>query len=164
MNDIKRIVEVGTLSGYSALCMAQAIPVDGEVYTIEKNREHAQIARQHFAKHPDRKITLLEGDGIDELQKLASKGEKFDMIFIDADKSGYCNYLDWAEEHIRPKGLIVADNTLLFDTVYLNSPPSNVSQKSWAVMKEFNQRTANPDKYYSIMIPTAEGLTVAIKK
>ncbi|MBQ4875218.1 MAG: O-methyltransferase [Rickettsiaceae bacterium H1] len=164
MNSIKNIVEIGTLAGYSTLWMAKAIPKTGKIYTIEKNTEHAQIAKRNFAKHEEgSKITLLEGEGLIQLNQLI-KLAPFDMIFIDANKDGYCNYLNWAEQNIKTKGLVVADNTLLFNTVFLEKPTNNISLKSWAIMKKFNKRISDKTKYDSIMLPTTEGLTVTIKK
>ncbi|MCM1002422.1 O-methyltransferase, partial [Wolbachia pipientis] len=72
-------------------------------------------------------------------------------------------YLDWAELYIKQDGLIVADNTLLFNTVFLESPPKEVSEKSWQAMREFNRRLSDEEKYYSMLIPTDEGMTVALK-
>jgi hypothetical protein len=83
--------------------------------------------------------------------------------FIDADKGGYPKYLDWAELYIKRDGLIVADNTLLFNTVFLESPPKEVSEKSWHAMREFNRRLSDEEKYYSMLIPTDERMTVALK-
>ncbi len=161
MNHIKNIVEIGTMVGYSSAWMASAIPEDGLIHTIEKSAENAAIARNNFKNAGlENKITLLEGDAIDILKGL---NMEYDMVFIDANKSAYCHYLDWAEEHVKKGGLIVADNTLLFDSVYLDNPPDGINRKSWTTMKNFNKRIADPSKYCSIMIPTKEGLTVGIK-
>ncbi|XGA08389.1 MAG: O-methyltransferase [Wolbachia endosymbiont of Xenopsylla cheopis] len=163
MNNIKTIVEIGTLYGYSSILMARALLSDGHIYTIEKNNEYADIAAQNFADFKvDDKITLMRGNGLDQLKKLEAHSP-FDMIFIDADKASYTDYLDWAELHIRQRGLIVADNTLLFDTIYLKSSPKWLSEKSWHNIKDFNARLANKSKYYSMLIPTKEGMTVALK-
>lgn len=163
INKIKSIVEVGTLYGYSSICMAKALPEDGHVYTIENNPEHLRIAKKNFsAFNLNNKITLIEGDALEKLNELSTKAP-FDMIFIDADKGGYPKYLDWAELYIKQEGLIVADNTLLFNTVFLESPTEEVSKKSWHAMREFNNRLSDGNKYHSILIPTDEGMTVALK-
>ena len=165
MNSIRNVVEVGTLAGYSTLWMAKAIPDDGIIYTIEKDEEHAMLAEQNFSEYQRRNVTLLKGDGLIELNKLSKTYQgQFDMIFIDANKAGYCDYLNWAEDNIKKNGLIIADNTLLFDTVFLEKPTRNVSLKSWRVMKKFNKRISDVEKYNSIILPTAEGLAVTIKK
>ncbi|APR98312.1 O-methyltransferase [Wolbachia endosymbiont of Folsomia candida] len=163
INKVKNIVEVGTLYGYSSICMAKALPDDGHVYTIENNPEHSEIARKNFsAFNLNNKITLIEGDALEKLNEL-SINAPFDMMFIDAEKGGYPKYLDWAELYVKQDGLIVADNTLLFNTVFLESPTEEVSKKSWHAMREFNNRLSDENKYHSILIPTDEGMTVALK-
>jgi predicted O-methyltransferase YrrM len=143
--------------------MAKALPEYGHIYTIENNPEHLSIAKKNFsAFNLDNKITLVEGDALEKLNELSAKAP-FDMMFIDADKGGYPKYLDWAELYIKRDGLIVADNTLLFNTVFLESPPKGVLEKSWHAMREFNRRLSDEEKYYSILIPTDEGMTVALK-
>lgn len=158
-----RIVEVGTLAGYSALWMARALPRGGQLYTIDKDQEHVRLARDFFARSEvgDR-IISLEGDAKQVLQRLNDKGP-FDMVFIDADKNSYNDYLDWAEAHVRKGGLIVADNTLLFGSVYLESPPEGIAPGTWRGMRRFNERLADTQRYMSVMVPTEEGLTVAVK-
>ncbi|QKX02714.1 O-methyltransferase [Wolbachia endosymbiont of Litomosoides sigmodontis] len=163
IHKVKSIVEIGTLYGYSSICMAKALPEFGHIYTIENNPEHFKIAKKNFsAFNLDNKITLIVGNALEKLAELSAKSP-YDMIFIDADKDGYPKYLDWAESYIRQDGLIVADNTLLFNTVFLESPPKEVSEKSWCAMREFNYRLSDEEKYYSILIPTDEGMTVALK-
>ncbi len=160
---IKSIVEIGTLYGYSSICMAKALLEDGHIYTIENNPQYSRIAKKNFsAFNLSDKITLIEGNALEKLSELSAKAP-FDMIFIDADKGGYPKYLDWAESYIKQDGLIVADNTLLFNTVFLESPPKEVSEKSWHAMREFNNRLSDEKKYFSILIPTDEGMTVALK-
>lgn len=159
---IKSIVEIGTLYGYSSICMAKALLKDGHIYTIENNPQHSRIAKNFSAFNLSDKITLIEGDALEKINELSAKAP-FDMIFIDADKSSYPKYLDWAESYIKQDGLIVADNTLLFNTVFLESPPKEVSEKSWHAMREFNNRLSDEKKYFSILIPTDEGMTVALK-
>ncbi len=160
---IKSIVEIGTLYGYSSICMAKALLEDGHIYTIENNPQYSRIAKKNFsAFNLSDKITLIEGNALEKLSELSAKAP-FDMIFIDADKGGYPKYLDWAESYIKQDGLIVADNSLLFNTVFLESPPKEVSEKSWHAMREFNNRLSDEKKYFSILIPTDEGMTVALK-
>lgn len=163
IHKIKSIVEIGTLYGYSSICMAKALLEDGHIYTIENHPQHLRIAKKNFsAFNLSDKITLIEGNALEKLNELSVKAP-FDMIFIDADKSSYPKYLDWAESYIKQDGLIVADNTLLFNTVFLESPTKEVSEKSWHAMREFNDRLSDEKKYFSILIPTDEGMTVALK-
>lgn len=162
MHRVKSIVEIGTLAGYSAIWMARALPADGKLFTIEKNPEHAAMARHFFGQSEvNNRITLLEGDAHTQLKSLAAKAP-FDMVFIDADKESYNAYLDWAEKNVRAGGLIIADNTLLFDTVALDAPPADMPRATWEGMRRFNDRLADTRKYLSTMVPTDDGLTVAI--
>lgn len=161
LRGIKTVVEIGTLAGYSTLWMARALPDDGHVYTINKEPEHIALAKGFFARSEvAHKITMLEGDAHDVLKTLTGS---YDMVFVDADKIGYPDYLDWAEKHIRKGGLIVGDNTLLFGAMGADAPPAGVAPKTWQAMRSFNARLADPKRYQSMLIPTAEGMTVAMK-
>ncbi len=163
LHGVKSVVEVGTLAGYSAIWMARALPEDGHLYAINKEPEHVALADGFFARSDvGHKITQLQGDAHDALPTLDAKGP-FDMIFIDADKISYPDYLDWAEKNIKKGGLIVGDNTFLFDTVWLDAPPPNEAPATWAAMRSFNERLADPKKYFSAIIPTLDGMTVALK-
>ena len=102
------------------------------------------------------------GDALDVLPQLSKEGP-FDMVFIDADKLNYLRYLDWAEENVRKGGLIVGDNTFLFDAVWRDDPVDRVRQTARDAMRDFNRRLADPQKYCGILLPTQEGMTVALK-
>lgn len=161
---VKKIVEIGSLCGYSALWMAEALPADGVLHTIEKSPEHAALIRQTTAH--DSRIFLHEGDAKTVLSSLSAQAP-FDMVFIDADKSAYPFYLEWAEKNLRSGGLIIGDNTLLFGHVWSDTPPQGdrtPSKSAWQAMRQFNQQLADSDRFESVLIPTAEGLTVAIKR
>ena len=166
MNNVKTIVEIGTLAGYSTIWMARALPEDGHIYTINRDEKHIKMAKNNFAKcECGEKITMLEGDAHKMLPMLV--GKEIDMIFIDADKISYNDYLDFAEENLRVGGLIIADNVLLGGSVADNSPPSNhrvAAPTTWNNMRRFNERLADKSKYNSTIIPTSDGLTVAIKR
>lgn len=163
LHGVRSIVEIGTLAGYSAIWMARALPEDGHLYTINMDPEHIAMAAHFFDQSEVKnRITMLEGDAHDVLPQLSGKAP-FDMVFIDADKISYNDYLDWAEEHVRKGGLIVADNTLLFGSMGLAAPPPEVTPASWHAMHLFNERLAAPSKYFSLLLPTQEGLTVAVK-
>ncbi len=164
LNNVRNVVEVGCFMGYSAMWMARALPEDGKLYTIEHNAENAAKAKTQFeASEQKHKIHLKEGKAQEILPTLESEAP-FDMIFIDADKGGYADYLTWAEKNIRKGGLIIGDNTLLFGNVYADEPDLNrVTKKAYNSMREFNARLADENKYQSILIPTEEGMTVAIK-
>lgn len=158
----RKIVEVGTLFGYSALAMAKVLPEDGMLWTLEKADENAAISSAHFQKFAaGKKIRLLHGDAGEKLSSIEGEGP-FDLVFIDADKSNYPKYLTWAEKNVRQGGYIVGDNTFLWGGVW--DEPTREMSASWiAAMKEFNLRLSDPSKYNSTLIPTKEGMTIAQK-
>ncbi len=163
LHGAKKLVEIGTLAGYSTLWIAAALPEDGHIYTIDKEPEHISMAAHFFDQSPlKEKITQLAGDAHDVLPQLAAEGP-FDLVFIDADKLSYNDYLDWAETNVRKGGMIIADNTLLFGSMGLEAPPPHVAPATWHAMQLFNERLADPQRYFSTLIPTQEGLTVAVK-
>lgn len=157
----EKILEIGTFYGYSTLWMAMANP-NCKIYTIEKDKDNAAIARKNFSKsNYKNQIELIEGDAItklDELNELAP----FDFIFIDANKSKYINYFKWAESNLKIGGIIAIDNTLLAGAVYKKEfmqPKYKLASK----MRMFNEYVANNDNFSSIIIPTEEGMTLAFK-
>lgn len=163
----KHVVEIGALGGYSAIWMARALPVGGHLHTIEHDLEHAALA-QKFINRSDvkDKITLWEGEAATMLPRIAEILPQVDAVFIDADKISYPKYLDWAVAHLKPGGLLLADNTLLFGTVHADAPPESghVRPSTWEAMREFNARLADPAHFDAVMLPTREGLSVAIRK
>jgi predicted O-methyltransferase YrrM len=161
----KKFVEIGTLTGVSALWIAEALPAGGELWTLEKDEKHAQFAKEIFAKYhhhkPGKKIHLIEGDAkltLKSIQELAP----FDGIFIDGNKAAYGIYLDWAEKNLKKGALILADNIFLGGAVVTGNK-AVFSKKQIEVMKSFNERLADPKRYFSAVIPTGEGLFAAIK-
>jgi predicted O-methyltransferase YrrM len=154
----KKVLEIGTFNGYSALWMADALPEGGEVVTLEYDAPRAAIARENTAHEP--KIRIVAGDALETLPKLRGP---FDMAFIDADKIHYLEYLDAVEKLIRKGGLIVADNTFLFDAVWQDGPVDRVRETARAAMRALNKRLADPAKYTGAMLPTEQGMTVAVK-
>lgn len=163
LHGVTNVVEIGTLGGYSSIWMARVLPPHGRVITLEKDPVHAMMAREFIAQSEvNDRISLLEGDAHQLLPMIAPQSP-FDMVFIDADKISYPDYLDWAEKNIRQGGLIVADNTLLFGAACQNSPPKGVAPATWNAMRQFNARLADRRRYLSTMIATREGLTVALK-
>lgn len=110
LGQVRNILELGTFTGYSALIMAEQIPADGKVLTIDINPHTTKIAQEYWDQSEHgKKIQLILKPGMDAL---ATLNEKFDLVFIDADKNNYSNYLNWAIEHLSPRGMIITDNTL----------------------------------------------------
>ena len=105
-----RIVEIGTLAGYSGTWLARALPEDGMLYTLEVSSLHARVARASFARGGlTARVQLLEGPALESLQTVSAQAP-FDLIFIDADKEGYPQYLAWALEYLRVGGVIASHN------------------------------------------------------
>lgn len=105
----KRILEVGTLGGYSSLWLARGMAAGGEVITLEADPKHAEVARKNLAPHPN--ITLIEGDALQTLPTLA-EGAPFDLVFIDADKRSTPDYYTWARKLTRKGSMIIVDNVI----------------------------------------------------
>jgi predicted O-methyltransferase YrrM len=160
LGNYKKILEIGTFYGYSTIWLARIVG-NGKIYTIEKDSESVEKAKENF-KLADlqEKIEIIEGRAEDILPKL---DEDFDMVFIDAEKIRYLEYLDWADKHIIKNGLIVADNTLLSGAVYSEELPFKIRKNTRRIIKEFNERIADKNKYLSIMLPAEDGFTIAVK-
>ena len=151
----KRIVEVGTLVGYSAITMARAMPDDGHVWTIEYEPSHAEVARANIeAAGLSSKITVVVGAGIDMLPTLEKHGP-FDLVFIDADKANYDRYGAWAVDHLHAGGLVIGDNAYLFGHLVDDTDEARA-------MRTFHEHVAATCD--SVCIPTPDGLVVGIKR
>ena len=166
LGNIKNILEIGTLYGYSTIWFARGINNNGKIITIEKEPENAKIARENFNKlenNLSNNIEIINGDANEVLEKLVQKQLVFDMVFIDADKSSYPNYLNFTDKLLKKGGLIVADNTFLSGAVYNDYLTDRIRFKAQKNMRLFNKMLADKTKYQSIMINTDEGLNIAIK-
>lgn len=160
----KKIVEIGTLCGYSTVCLSRAIPNDGKIYTCERSEHHAAVASDIFKQLGlEHKIELLYGDALTTLPSLSQKGP-FDFIFIDADKDNYPNYFDWAVDNLREGGLLVADNVFVFDHIADSPLPEGRLGELVQAMKIFNMKCATDPRLMCTFLPTGEGLMVAVKK
>ncbi len=161
---VKKVVEIGTLYGYSTLMIARALPEDGEIFTLDINKKRQEKAKALIQKDPVfRKINFLLGPALESLKKLESKAP-FDMVFIDADKNSYLDYLHWSNKYLTPGGLLSADNTFLFGAVY-GEARSEQDEKALKTMLAFNREVADSGFYTTTtLIPTEEGLTIGIRK
>lgn len=155
--NIKKVVEIGTQYGFSTYKMLQVLPSDGQVISIEKSPEHHKKAK---ALNSDPRVQFILGDATEILPSLVGE---FDLIFIDANKNGYLQYLDWAMEHVKKGGLIVGDNTFLFGQVFNSVPSPETPTKMWQTMREFNNKLFSSSLFKACIIPTQEGLTVGYK-
>ncbi len=114
LRSARTILEIGTLGGYSTIWLARALPVDGWLVTLELDPRHAEVARANIARAGlDERVEVRVGPASESLARLADHGDgRFDLVFIDADKEGYPDYLGWALRLTRPGSLIVADNVV----------------------------------------------------
>ncbi|GAA2311703.1 O-methyltransferase [Streptomyces kunmingensis] len=109
----RRILEIGTLGGYSTIWLARALPADGSLITLEYSPRHAEVARANIARAGlDKVVEIRVGAALDSLPQVADEGHVFDLVFIDADKVNNPNYLDWAVRLTRPGSVIVVDNVV----------------------------------------------------
>lgn len=153
-------IEVGTFTGYSALCVARALPPDGRLLCCDVNERWTAIARRYWERAGVAgKITLKLGPGMDTLRALPET-IRFDFAFIDADKANYRNYYEECLKRMRPDGLILIDNVLWSGKVI---DPGDSSDNTRAI-REFNDFVARDDRVEAVMIPLADGLTIARKK
>ena len=136
LRNAKKILEIGTLGGYSTIWMARALPDDGTLTTLEVDQKHADVARQNFENCGlSAKINMRLGKAIDILPQLEKEGAgPFDMIFIDADKPPYTEYFQWALKLSKPGTLIIADNVIREGKVLLDESPDEMV----AGVKRFN--------------------------
>lgn len=163
MSGAKKVVEIGSLAGYSGVCIARALPPDGQLHMIELHEKNAQACRETIAQNNlSERVTVHQGDALKCLPELQKLGP-FDLIFIDADKANYPQYLDWAEKHLRVGGSVVADNTFAWGLVLQNEFDTEAQRNDATGIKVFNQRVASSAHWRATILPTGEGLTIAVK-
>jgi caffeoyl-CoA O-methyltransferase len=153
----RQVLEVGTLGGYSAIWMARALPPDGHLLSLELEQAHAEFARRYVdrAGLSDR-IEIRVGRALDVLPSL--DGRQFDVMFLDADKEPLPTYFEWGLRLVRPGGLIIADNALWGGRVF----DQEVSDPQTAGVRELNRRMASDSRVLSILVPTHDGVAVAV--
>ena len=160
----KHILELGTFTGYSALCLAEGLAEDGRLITIEHNDEMEEAIRRNLALSPlGEKIHLVIGDAKEWLgevrgERLKVKGEElFDLVFIDADKKEYCDYLDLVLPLMNAGGWILADNTLWDGHIV---DPAYYKDKQTVALRAFNEKVAKDERLEKVILPLRDGLTV----
>lgn len=155
----KRILEIGTYTGYATLCLAEGAPNDAEIHTLEVNDELEDFIMKHLHKSKlEDKIHLHIGDALEIIPTL---NETFDLVFIDANKRHYCQYYDLIFDKVRPGGLIIADNTL-WDGKVLETP--HHTDKQTIGIQEFNNMIAKDNRIEKVILPMRDGLTLIWKK
>ena len=154
----KRVLEIGTFTGYSALCFAEALPEDGTVTTCEIDESSAAMAWQYFSRSPyGRKITIHLGPALETLNELQ---RPFDLVFIDADKINYVDYYHRAKELLAPDGIILIDNVLWSGEVLKHPPPDT----STAAIQELNQLVAADNDMTCVMVTVRDGVLVVRRR
>jgi caffeoyl-CoA O-methyltransferase len=159
----KKIVEIGTLGGYSGVHLARALPKDGKLYTFEMSPAHAEVARKSFElAGASSKVEILVGPALANLSKITQHGP-FDLVFIDADKVSYPKYLEWAAENLRVGGAVLGDNTFAWGMIADEKFEDASDEAAVRALREFNDRVANSGRFKGTILPTGEGLTLGVK-
>lgn len=154
----KMVLEIGTYSGYSGLCMAEGLEEGAHLHTVEINDEQEDFTLPWFKNSPYAdKITMHIGDAMDVVPKLQAM---FDMAFIDGDKRRYTEYYEMVMQHLNPGGYILADNTLWDGHVV----DENAHDAQTLGIKAFNDLVANDDRVEKVILPLRDGLTIIKKK
>lgn len=155
----KNILEIGTFSGYSAICLAEGLPEGGMVYTFEINDEQEDFTRPWIENSPVAdKIKFIIGDALTEAPKL---GVEFDMAFIDGDKRTYMESYEMVLSVLRPGGFILADNTLWDGHVVDHAYDKDRQTQG---IEEFNDFVAHDERVERVMLPLRDGLTLIYKR
>ena len=159
----KRILELGTFTGYSALCLAEGLAEGGKVVTIEHNDELEDTIRRNFAKSPlSDRIELIVGDAKEILSNVQCpiSNVQYDLVFMDADKREYCAYLDLIYPLVPVGGFILADNTL-WDGHIID--PAYDKDKQTRGLRAFNDKVAADERFEQVILPLRDGLTIIRK-
>jgi caffeoyl-CoA O-methyltransferase len=150
----RRILEIGTFTGYSALAMAQALPPEGHLVTCEVDPRHAAKAREHIASSPHaRQIELREGPALETIRSLDGT---VDLVFIDADKTGYRDYYEAVLPILSPRGVIVVDNVLWSGRVL---DPSN-DDANVRALRAFNEMVLADRRVDAVLLPIRDGVSL----
>ncbi|GAB2929657.1 class I SAM-dependent methyltransferase [Rhodococcus aerolatus] len=155
----RRVLDVGMFTGYSALAMAEALPDDGEVVACEVDAHVAAIAQECFDAAPDGgKITVRVAPALDTLDTLAAAGERFDLVFVDADKAGYADYLDrvLTGDLLAEHGVVCVDNTLMQGLPWRSDDAS----ANGDAIAAFNAGLADDPRVAQVLLPLRDGLTL----
>ena len=158
MNSPRRILEIGTFTGYATLCLAEGLTTEGRIYTLDINEELEEMVRTNFAQSPlNPKINYIIGDAKESLKTL--REEIFDLVFIDADKKNNGNYYDMVFDQVRSGGLIIVDNVLWSGKIL-----SNAQDKDSKNISTFNDQIAADNRVEKLILPVRDGLFIIRKK
>ena len=160
ISNAKKILEIGTFTGLSALTMSLALPDNGKLVALDKNEETSKIAVNFFKKaNQENKIKTIIRPALDSLKDLKHQNQKFDLVFIDADKENYKNYYDQSLGLIDTNGLIIIDNVLWHGGVIDEKNQDNLT----VTIREFNSYVNKDKRTENLIIPVGDGLTICRK-
>jgi len=160
ISNIKKILEIGTFTGLSGLTMSLSLPSDGKLVTLEKNVERNKIASNFFNKaKQEKKIKTIIGPALESISNLKKQDQKFDLVFIDADKENYKNYYSQSLDLIEKNGLIIVDNVLWHGEVV----DTKKRDKLTTIIREFNTYVNRDKRTENLIIPVGDGFTVCRK-
>ncbi len=150
----RRVLELGTFTGYSSLSMAMGLPEGGHIDTCEVSAEHADVARRYHARSPyGERITIHMGPALETIERL---GGEWDFVFVDADKENYGNYYDALVPRLAPTGLMAIDNTLWSGRVLDGDDDSEATRS----IRELNDRIAADDRVVAVQLTVRDGVTL----
>lgn len=153
-----RILEIGTFTGYSALCLAQGLQPNGKLYTLELREADAALAKNYFSRSSYKdQIVTITGDA---RQSIAGLSETWDIVFIDADKTGYIDYYELILPAVKANGLIIADNVLFHGQVL----EDEITGKNAKAIHAFNELVKNDERVQQVMLTVRDGLSFIRKK
>ena len=160
ISNIKKILEIGTFTGLSTLSMSLALPKNGKLIALDKNEKTSKVANKFFKKAKQKnKIKIITKKALVSLNDLKNNNEKFDLVFIDADKENYKNYYDLSLDLIHANGLIIIDNVLWYGEVV----DINNKNKLASIIKKFNIYVNNDKRTENLILPLGDGLTICRK-
>ena len=158
ISNIKKVLEIGTFTGLSTLSMALALSDDGKIIALDKNNETNKVATDFFKKaNQEHKIKTLIKPALESLDEI--KNEKFDLVFIDADKTNYIEYYECSLKLLNKNGLIIIDNVLWYGEVV----NQNNTDKFTKNIKEFNNHISKDERIEKLIVPLGDGMTVCRK-
>ena len=157
---VKKILEIGSFTGFSALSMALALPSDGSLISLDKNLEFSRKAKVFYEKANENKIIQIIKPALESLNELKNSKTKFDLVFIDADKENYLNYYNICIDLIDKGRLIVIDNVLWHGEVADGSK----NDKFTSIIRDFNKYLKQDSRVSKNIIPVGDGFTICIKK
>ena len=160
INKVNSCLEIGTFTGFSALSMLLALPIDGKLVALDRDKKIIDIAKSFFKKAEiENKISIIIDDAIISLKALLKANSVFDLIFIDADKNNYINYFDFGIKLVKRNGIIIFDNVLWHGDVAKKENIDNQTEE----MRKFNNYIKNDKKTEKINLPLGDGLTICRK-